>query len=164
MNLNTNLDNTLLDVNAALFVVANPGNTLATKSTNAHTEDTTKDGVSGRNGETKTGSHGEVTSRSNDGANHAQHEKSRAIIKSRDIDNLSSNGVGDSTANTKSASELHDTGTDHGLKVADGPRGHGRSPRVGDIVGTDVPSVEEGKDCAYREEVVILSKDCHCCV
>jgi hypothetical protein len=70
-NPNTNLNNTLLDVNATLFIVANPGDTLTTKGTNTHTEDTTKDRVSGGNGETKTGSHGEITSRSDDSANHA---------------------------------------------------------------------------------------------
>jgi len=118
---NTNLDNTILDVDGAVILVANPGNTAATKSTNTHTKDTAEDRVSGGNGETKTGSHGEVSGRS---TNHTQHKQSRAVIESLDVDNLCSDSVCDSTTNTKTTSELHDTGTDHGLEVAKRARGH----------------------------------------
>ena len=99
-SLGTNLDNTILDVDRTIIFVANPGNTTATESTNTHTKDTTKDRVSGGNRETKTGSHSEVGRRSNDSANHTQHEKSRAIGESINIDNLCSDSVCNSTTNT----------------------------------------------------------------
>ena len=116
--MSTNLDNTILNVDRTIVFVANPGNTTATESTNAHTKDTTKDRVSGGNRETKTGSHSEVASRSNNSANHTQHKQSRAVVESLDIDNLCSDSVCDSTTNTESTSELHDTGTKHSLEVA----------------------------------------------
>src|SRR6478735_5214449 len=116
--MNTNLDNTILNVDGTVILVANPGNTAATKSTNTHTKDTAEDRVSGGNGETKTGSHGEVSGRSNNSANHTQHKQSRAVVESLDVDNLCSYSVCDSTTNTKTTSELHNTGTDHGLEVA----------------------------------------------
>lgn len=99
-SLGTNLDNTILDVDRTIIFVANPGNTTATESANTHTKDTTKDRVSGGNRETKTGSHSEVGRRSNDSANHTQHEKSRAIGESINIDNLCSDSVCNSATNT----------------------------------------------------------------
>lgn len=151
MRLNANLNNTLLDINGTAVTVANPSNATATKSTDAHTKDTTKDRMGSGNRETETSGHGEVTSGGDNSANHTEHEKSRAVSESVDVDDLGSDGVCDSTTNTETASELHDTGTDHGLEVAQRAGGDGRRPRVGDIVGTNVPGVEEGKDCAYRE-------------
>ena len=122
--MNTNLDNTILNVDGTVILVANPGNTAATKSTNTHTKDTAEDRVSSGNGETKTSSHGEVSGRSNNSANHTQHKKSRAVVESIDVDNLCSDSVCNSATNTETTSELHDTGTDHGLEVAKRARGH----------------------------------------
>lgn len=118
-SVNTNLDNAILNVDRTVILVANPGNTAATESTNTHTKDTAEDRVSSGNRETETGSHGEVSGRSNNSANHTQHKQGRAVVESLDVDNLCSDSVCDSATNTKTTSELHDTGTDHGLEVAE---------------------------------------------
>ena len=156
------MDDTLLDFDStALLVVANPDDTIGTKSTNTHTEDTTQNRVSSRDGHTDTSSESEVARRSNDGADHTKHEESRLVVKSLDIDNLGSDGVGNTATDTEGTTKLHDGGTQHGLDIGNGAGGDGAGPRVGDIVRTNVPGVEEGKDCAYREEVVVLVEGRH---
>lgn len=54
------------------------------------------------------------------------------------------------------STEFHDTGEDHGLPVLQRARRHRGRPRVGDIVGTDVVGIEEGKDSAKGEQVIEL--------
>jgi hypothetical protein len=124
----TNLNNTLLDIYRTVLLVANPGDTGAAKGTDTHAQDTAKDRVGSRNGETKAGSKGEVAGRGNDGTNHAQHEKSRALIKGLDVDDLCSDSISNSATNAEGAAELHDTGANHGLEVADGTGGNRRGP------------------------------------
>lgn len=119
------LDNTLLNINRAILLVANPGNTRAAKGTDTHTEDTAKNRVSSGNGETEPGGHGEVTGRGDNSADHTEHKQARALVKCLDVDNLGSNSVGNTTTNTKSTTELHDSSTNHGLEVADGAGGNG---------------------------------------
>lgn len=109
-------------------MVANPCDTITTKGTNTHTQNTTKDRVSSRHGETKARSKSKITSRGDNSADHTQHKKSRAIVKGTDINDLCSDSVRNTTTNTKRTGELHDTGADHGLEVADGARRHRRRP------------------------------------
>lgn len=54
------------------------------------------------------------------------------------------------------STELHDTGQNHGLPVLQRARRHRGRPRVGDIVGTDVVGIKEGKDSAKGEQVIEL--------
>lgn len=158
----TNLDDTLLDINRAIVLVANPGNTTATKGSNTHTEDTAKNRVGSGDGETEASSESKIDRRGNDGADHTEHEKLRLVLEGADVDNLGSDSVGNTATDTEGTSELHGGGTDHGLEVGDGPRRDGAGPRVGDIVGTDVPTIKEGEDCADGKEVVVLGEDGHC--
>lgn len=158
----TNLDDTLLDINRAIVLVANPSNTTATKGTETHAEDTAKNRVGSRDGETEASSESKINRRGNDGADHTEHKNLGLILERVDVDNLGADSVGNTATDTEGTSELHGGGTDHGLEVGDGPRRDGTGPRVGDIVGTDVPSIEEGKDCANGKEVVVLGEDSHC--
>lgn len=152
----TNLNNTLRDVDGAVVLVADPGDTVATESAHTHTKDTAEDGVGGRDRETKLGSHGEVAGGSDNGADHAEHEKLGSVVEGLGIDNLGADGISDTATDADGADELHHDSATHGLEVGDGARRDGAGPRVGDIVGTDVPGVEEGKDGADGEEVVEL--------
>lgn len=56
------------------------------------------------------------------------------------------------------ASKFHHRGNGHGLKICEGPgRDRGRE-RVGDIIGTNVPRIKEGKDGAQSKDVIKLVK------
>lgn len=112
--------------------------------------------MSGRDGHTDASSESEVERRGQDGADHTEHEQGGGLDELVDVDNLSSDGVGDTTTNTDGTGEFEDRGTAHGLEVGQRPGGDGRGPGVGDIVGTNVPGVEEGEDGSYREEVIVL--------
>lgn len=159
----TNLNNALLDIQRAVLLVADPGDALVAKSADAHPQDTAEERVGGGNGETKAGSKSEIGGRGDDGADHAQHEHGGAVAEGLGVDDLGPDGVGDPAADSQGAGELHDGGAHHGLHVRDGAGRDGRGPRVGHIVGADVPGVEEGKDCAHREEVVVLTENSHGC-
>jgi hypothetical protein len=60
--------------------------------------------------------------------------------------------------NQNCSDEFHDRRNQHGLHECQRPRGHGRGEGVGDIVGTDTPSVQEGKEYAQGKDVVELVK------
>lgn len=157
----THLNNTFLDVDAAVLVVANPGDTAATKSADTHTQDTAQDGVSSRDGKPEARGHGEVAGRGDDGANHAQHEQRGLVVKGTDVDDLGSDGVGYTSTDSEGTGELHEGGAQHGLEVGHGAGGDRAGPRVGDIVGTNVPRIEEGEEGADGKEVVVLVESSH---
>ena len=152
----TNLNNTSLKIQGAVIVVANPDDTAATEGTNTHTQDTTENRVGGRNRHTDLGSEGKVKRGSSDSTDHTQHEQGRGVLEVRDRDDLGTDGIGDTATDTDSTSKLKNGTENHSLDVGQRPRGHGRSPRVGGIVGTNVPSVEERKDGTNGQEVVEL--------
>ena len=150
------LYHSLLDVDGPVLLVADPGYAVAAEGTDTHAQHAAEDGVRGGNGHAEAGGHGEVQRRSDDGADHAEHEQGGLVVKGGDVDDFGADGVGDAAAHAEGAGEFHDGGAEHGLDVSDGAGGDGGGPRVGDIVGADVPGVEEGEDGAYREEVVVL--------
>lgn len=102
--------------------------TIRTHSGHAHANDTTHDGVSGGDGETDSSSHSEVEGGSSDSADHAKHEKTGIVLEEGSIDDLGSDGIGDTGTDTKGASEFHNRGEDHGLEICDGPGTDGSGP------------------------------------
>ena len=52
--------------------------------------------------------------------------------------------------------ELHDGCNTHGLKIRQRPGRDGSGKGIGNIIGTNVPCIEEGKDRANGKQVVIL--------
>ena len=176
-------NDTTFDLEVAVVIPCNPSDVLGTDGGNTHTEDTAKDGVGGGDGETNLGCHGEKESGGDDGAKHAEHEHRWVIFIQVRVDNLGSNSIGHTSSSTHGSRKLHHTGCHHGLEVGQRSRSDRCSPRVGNIVGTfgvasvswllyvlcagkhqdgelrirtNVPSIEEGKDCAYGKNVVVL--------
>lgn len=136
----TNLDNTLIDVNFSVRL-ADPDDAATAEGTDTHAQDTSEDGVGSGDGHTDPGGDGEVDGGSNDSTGHSQHKQGRGIVEGGNINNLGPDGISDTTTNTYGAGKLEDGGTDHSLEVGDGAGRDGRCPRVGHIVGTDVPGV-----------------------
>jgi hypothetical protein len=152
----THLDNTSLEVDGTVVLIANPDDTTAAEGTNTHTKDGTEDGVSGRDGHTELGGDGEVTGGGRDGADHTEHEKGGGVGEVVDRDDLGSDGISDTAANTNGTGEFENGAEDHGLDVGHGAGGDGRSPGVGGIVGTNVPRVEEREDGTDGKKVIEL--------
>jgi hypothetical protein len=61
-----------------------------------------------------------------------------------------------------STSELHDRTDGHGLDQGQRPRRHRGRESVGDIVGSDVPGIEESEEQSDHEDVRELRKGGHC--
>jgi len=54
------------------------------------------------------------------------------------------------------ATEFHDRGNQHGLKIGQRAGRNRRREGIGNIVGPDIPRIEEGKDGANGKDVVKL--------
>lgn len=72
------------------------------------------------------------------------------------LDSFSSAG-----SDSDGSNHLEDGTEDHGLAIRDGSRRNTGSPGIGDIIGTVVEGIEQGKESAYGEDVVVVSEHGH---
>lgn len=126
------LDNTGVDVSSP------PLDAIGSQSSNAHTDHSAHDGVSGRDRHTETGGDGEVDGRRGDSADHTQHQQGWVLLEGLDVDDLGSDGICDTSTYTNTiaeslvsskwlydtctgadipSTEFHDSSQDHGLPV-----------------------------------------------
>jgi hypothetical protein len=125
-------------------------------------DDGADDGVCGGNGDTEPGSDGEPNRGADKSAHHEQHEAGGGLSEGVNVNDLVSNGIGDSGTGQYGTEELADGGENHGLPVLEGSRRDRGGKGVGDIVGSNVPRVQEREDHRQREDVVELVKSGHC--
>lgn len=96
------------DTRADALVELRPVDAINANQSNTHANDTTHDGVGGRDGETDASAHGEVQGGGDDGAHHAQHQEGGIILELVNVDDLCSDGIGDSGADADGSCELED--------------------------------------------------------
>jgi hypothetical protein len=96
------------DTRANTLIELSPVNTISTNERNTHADNTTHDRVSRRDGKTDAGTEGEVQRGGDDGAHHAEHEKSRVGLELVNVDDLGADCVGDTGADTDGSSEFED--------------------------------------------------------
>ena len=118
------------------WCVGNPLDTPSTQGRDTKPDQPSDEGMRGRDGHADLGREGEAQRRGDDGADHAQHQHRRVVRELHGVDDAVADRVGHAGARQDRPAELHDGGEAHGSQVVYRAGGHGRGPRVGDIVGS----------------------------
>jgi len=130
------------------------------------------------NWETQPRGSSQIERRSDDSANHSQHEDGGFLGKQFGADDFRSNSFWHTSINSHGTSKLHACGDQHGLFHCEGPRGHGCCKGICGIISTwvsvsiltsesrwgdltNVPSSQEGKDGTDSKKIVILMEGRH---
>lgn len=90
-----------------------------------------------------------------------EHLDSGVTLEGAWRDNAVLDGFGSTGTDGDGSQHLENSTKDHGLTVGDGARRDTGCPGVGDIVGTIVEGVEQGKESAYGHDVVVFAEDSH---